>query len=315
MEKYLKFRKELEKLKVYVPGKPIEEVMKEYGLTKIVKLASNENPLGPSPLAIEAIKKEALSVNIYPDGIADDLRIKLADYYGINKENLVIGNGGEQLLFLIAQALISEGDEAIMANPSFALYDISVSMMGGKVVSLPLDKEFKHDFKGFINAITDKTKIVYVCNPNNPTGNIMTKDEVEYLVSNIPEHVVLVLDEAYYEYAIRNAEYNDGLDILKKRPNTIILRTFSKVAGLAGLRVGYLISSPEIITEIMKIKGVFNSNKVAQKAAIASLDDADHIKNTVDLNYESLGKMQKFFEERNLYYVKTNTNLFLLIWE
>jgi len=220
----------------------------------------------------------------------------------------VIGNGGEQLLFLIAQTFINEGDEAIMANPSFALYDITVSLMGGKVVSIPLTKDYKHDFKGFIDAITDKTKLVYVCNPNNPTGNIMTKSEIKYLVDNLRDDIILILDEAYYEYAIRNDEYNDGLNTLKNRPNTIILRTFSKVAGLAGLRVGYVISSEEIITEIMKIKGVFNSNKVAQKAAIASLDDQEHIKKTVDLNYESLGKMQEYFDKKGLYYVKTNTN-------
>lgn len=307
-ETYNIFRKELENLKVYVPGKPIEEVMKEYGLTEIAKLASNENPLGPSPKAIEAIQKEATGIHIYPDGVAADLTAKLADKYGIGQDQVMMGNGGEQILFLIAQTFINEGDEAIMANPSFALYDITVTLMGGKPVVLPLTSDFKHDFKGFVNAVTDKTKLVYVCNPNNPTGNIMTKEEVYYLADHLPEHVVLVLDEAYFEYAIRNENYIDGLELLEKRPNTVILRTFSKVAGLAGLRVGYCMSSPEIITEMKKIKGVFNSNRIAQKAAIASLDDQEHIDKTVDLNYKTLDTMIKYFESKNLSYVPSNTN-------
>jgi len=306
--KYDIYRKELANLKVYVPGKPVEEVMKEYGLTEITKLASNENPLGPSPKAIEAIQKEASGIHIYPDGVAADLTGKLAEHWSVKPEQIMMGNGGEQVLFLIAQTFINEGDEAIMANPSFALYDITVTLMGGKPVVLPLTKDFKHDFKGFVNAVTDKTKLVYVCNPNNPTGNIMTKEEVNYLADNLPEHVVLVLDEAYFEYAVKNPDYIDGLEILNRRPNTVILRTFSKVAGLAGLRVGYAISTPEIITEMKKIKGVFNSNRIAQKAAIASLDDQAHIDKTVDLNYQSLGRMKEFFVERGLTYVEPNTN-------
>ncbi len=178
---------------------------------------------------------------------------------------------------MIAQSLINEGDEAIMASPSFSLYEICVNHMGGKSIKIPLKDNFEHDFEGFVDAITPKTKIIFVCNPNNPTGNIMPKERIDWLLANVPDHVVVMLDEAYYEYAIRNADYPESLDILEKRPNTIILRTLSKVAGLAGIRVGYAISNAEMVGEMTKVKGVFNVNRLAQVAAIAALNDDDHI--------------------------------------
>lgn len=305
------FRKELATLKKYVPGKPIEEVKKEYGLTDIVKLASNENPLGPSPKAVEAIKQMAEEVHIYPDGVAADLRDRLGKFYGINPDQIMMGNGGEEIIKMLAYAMVAKDDEVIFAWPSFSLYDISTSLMGGKSVRIETTDDFKHDFKAFVKAVNDKTKMIVVCNPNNPTGNIMTKEEVNYLVDNIPEHVVLVLDEAYYEFAKVNPEYPNGLDILAKRPNTVVLRTFSKVAGLAGVRVGYMISSEEIIAEMIKVKNVFNSNRLAQFAGIAALEDQAHIEKTVELNYISLGMMEEYFDSQNIKYAKSNANF---IW-
>lgn len=302
------FRKELANLREYVPGKPIEDVMREYGLTSIVKLASNENPLGPSQKAIEAIKREAEQCHIYPDGAALELRAKLAKKHGLQAEQILIGSGGEQILKLIPQTFINEGDEVIFATPSFALYDITSSHIGAKCIAVPVTEDFKHDFDRFVALINEKTKLVYICNPNNPTGNIMTRTEVLQLVDQLPAQTILVLDEAYFEYAIDDPEYIDGLEILKKRPNTVILRTFSKVAGLAGLRVGYVFSSAEIIREMTKIKGVFNANKIAQAAAIASLDDEEHIQKTVELNRASLGKMKVYFDAHNMRYVPTATN-------
>lgn len=301
------FRKEVLTLKRYVPGKPIEEVKKELGLEDIVKLASNENPLGPSKKAVEAIKKEAENIHIYPDSTAVAVRENLAKKYNLTPDQIVVGNGGEEILKFIAATFINEGDEAIMAVPSFGLYATSVAHMGGTPVQIPL-KNYKHDFEAFIQNITDKTKLIYVCNPNNPTGNIMTKEEIDYLISNISRDIVVVLDEAYYEYAIKNPEYPISLDILKKRPNTIILRTFSKVAGLAGIRTGYVLTSKEIVNEMTKVKGVFNANRLAQVAAIAALEDQEHIDKTVALNYESMGKMVEYFEENGLEYIKSNSN-------
>jgi histidinol-phosphate aminotransferase len=302
------FRKELENLKEYVPGKPIEDVMRAHGLKSIVKLASNENPLGPAPRAIEAIKKEAEHVNIYPDGQALDLRDKLAKKHGMKLEEIIIGSGGEQILKLMAHTFINEGDEVIFAAPSFALYDIMSSHMGAKCHSVPLTEDFKHDFDAFKKLINDKSKLVYVCNPNNPTGNIMTKEEVMNFIKILPDTCVLMLDEAYFEYAIHDPNYLDGLEILKDRPNTVVLRTFSKVAGLAGLRIGYAFSSAEIIREMTKVKGVFNANRLGQVAALASLEDEEHIEKTITLNKASLDKMKAFFDENKMSYVPSHTN-------
>ena len=302
------FRKELAGLKEYVPGKPIEDVMKQYGLTSIVKLASNENPLGPSKKAVEAIKREAENIHIYPDGAALELREKLSKKHGVSMEQILIGSGGEQILKLIAHTLVNEGDEVIFGAPSFALYDIMSSHIGAKCISLPLTEDFRHDLKAFEEHLNEKTKIVYICNPNNPTGNIMPKAELLDFISKLPESVVLMLDEAYFEYAIHDPEYLDGLEILKDRANTIILRTFSKVAGLAGLRIGYCFSSTEIIREMSKIKGVFNANRIGQMAAIASLDDDEHISNTIALNKRSLDMMKEYFRNHNMKYVESHAN-------
>jgi histidinol-phosphate aminotransferase len=302
------FRKELETLKPYVPGKPIEAVKKEFGLERIVKLASNENPLGPSPKAIEAIKKEADQVHLYPDPGAMALREVLEDKFGIPGERIVLGNGGEELIKLIAQTFIEEGDEAIMGLPSFSLYEIAVSHMGGVCHQVPLTKDLKHDLATFEKKLNDKTKLVFICNPNNPTGNIMSKEEVEGFVAKLPDDVVLIMDEAYFEYARLNEAYPNGLEILAKRPNTIVLRTLSKVAGIAGVRIGYAFTSAEIATEMNKVRGVFNVNRIAQAAACAALQDEDHIEKTVALNKQSLDAMMAYFDEKGLPYAPADAN-------
>lgn len=302
------FRKELATLKKYVPGKPIEEVKREYGLTDIIKLASNENPLGPSPLAIQAIKDEAENVYMYPESTAPELREALGNKYNISPNQIMMGNGGEEILKYIAQTFVNEGDEAIMGIPSFGLYNISVSHMGGVPVEVPLTDRFEHDFDAMLDAITEKTKLIYICNPNNPTGNIMTAEKVHRFVQKIPRNIVLVLDEAYYDYAVKNPAYPDGIKIMQDRPNTVILRTFSKVAGLAGIRIGYIISSEKIISEMSKVKGVFNASRIAQAAGVAALKDVQHLEDTVELNYESLSLMVDCFERNGLDYIPSNAN-------
>lgn len=306
MQKSL-FKNEVATVRPYVPGKPIEELKRELGIEEIEKLASNENPIGPSPKAIEAIKKEVENIHLYPEANATVLKEKLAEKYNLSTENIVIGNGGEELLKMIAETFINPGDEAIMAYPSFDKYSSEVCFMGGVAVKVPL-KNYKHDFEGFVQKINDNTKLIFVCNPNNPTGNIMPKADIDYLIKNVPEDVVIVLDEAYYDYAVKNPEYPDSLEILKNRPNTIILRTFSKVAGIAAVRVGYLLTSKEISAAMNKIKLVFNVNRLAQVAGIAALEDYDHLEKTVDLNYKSLDLMEKYFEEKNFEYIKPNAN-------
>ncbi|MCT8975148.1 histidinol-phosphate transaminase [Clostridium sp. CX1] len=301
------FRNEVNSVRPYVPGKPVEELKRELGLEDIEKLASNENPLGPSPKAIEAIRKEAEYINIYPESNATKVKEKLAEKYNLSVDNIVTGNGGEELLKLIAETFINSGDEAIMADTTFDKYASEVSFMGGTAVKLPL-KNYKHDFEGFIGTINDNTKLIFICNPNNPTGNIATKDELDSFVKNVPEDVVIVLDEAYYDYAVMNPEYPDSLEILKKRPNTIILRTFSKVAGIAAVRIGYLLTSKEIADAMNKIRLVFSVNRLAQAAALGALEDTEHIQKTVELNYKSLGLMEEYFNKRSFEYIKSNAN-------
>ncbi|SHH17178.1 histidinol-phosphate transaminase [Tepidibacter thalassicus] len=301
------FKNEVAFIKPYIPGKPVEELKRELDIEDIEKLASNENPLGPSKKAIEAIKKELHNINIYPDANCTKLKEELAKKHNLTSENIVVGNGGEELLKMIAQTFINPRDEAIMANPTFGKYASEVMFMGGIVHQINL-KNYKHDFETFIKKINDKTKLIFVCNPNNPTGNIMTKYDIEYLVNNVPDDVVVVFDEAYYDYAVKNKDYPDTLSILKERSNTIILRTFSKISGIAAVRVGYLLTSKEICEAMNKVKLVFHVNRLAQVAAVAAIHDIDHVKKTVELNYKSMEIMERYFEENKLEYIKSNAN-------
>lgn len=301
------FRRELLKFRPYVPGKPIEEVKREYGLSEIEKLASNENQLGPSPLAMEAIIKAVKDINQYPESTAIDLKKDLAAHLSVNAENLVIGNGGEELLSIIAQTFINEGDEVIVAEPSFGIYNTTTGLLGAKIVSVPFIGK-NYDLPGMAAKITDKTKLLYLCSPNNPTGNIITKAELDRFFGMIPDDLVVILDEAYFEFASMDPDYPDGVKYLKKRENTVILRTFSKVAGIAGVRIGYLIASERIAAEMNKVKLTFNVNRLAQEAGRAALKDLDHTRKTVELNRKSLDRMEAYFDEKGLDYFKSHAN-------
>lgn len=301
------FRAELHLMKDYVPGKPVEEVQAQYNITHVDKLASNENPLGPSPKALEYIKKELQNINIYPDSNSYKLKLALTQEYGLSHENFVVGNGAEQIIQLIADTLINPGDEAIMADVTFDICNIHVTHMGGIPVLVPL-KNYKQDIEGFLSRINKKTKLIYICNPNNPIGNILAEDEIHCLIESVPEDIVIVLDEAYFHYAIRNPKYGDSVARYKIRPNLITLRTFSKAAGIAGVRVGYAITSKEIAQQMCKTKGTFNVNRLAQAAALGALEDKEHIQKTVDLNYKVLAMMEKAFEDMGMEYIKSSSN-------
>jgi histidinol-phosphate aminotransferase len=225
----------------------------------------------------------------------------------VETENLVIGNGGEELLSLIAQTFINEGDEVIVASPSFGIYNTTTSLLGGVIRTVPF-KDQSYDIRGFLDAITDKTKLIYICSPNNPTGNIVDVEALDILYNGLPEHVVVVLDEAYYEFASVNPDYPDGLAYLKRRPLTVILRTFSKIYGIAGLRVGYLITSPMLAKELNKAKLTFNVNRLAQEGARGALRDVEFKDKTVTLNYQSMKRMEEFFDQKGLAYIKSYAN-------
>ncbi|RXT08815.1 histidinol-phosphate transaminase [Ammoniphilus sp. CFH 90114] len=277
-------RKEIESLGVYVPGKPIEEVKRELGLEKIYKLASNENPFGFSDLARDAMIREVNTTNSYPEGTAPVLAEKIALHLGVAKESVIVGNGSDELIRLLSRAYIRPEDEVIMADVTFPRYETNIQIEGGKVVTVPL-VDGVHDLSGMLEAINDQTRMIFVCNPNNPTGTIVGRVALSEFIEKVPPHILLVVDEAYYEY-VTDEDYLQTLPMLEDHPNLIILRTFSKIYGLAALRVGYGMMHPSIVKELMKVKEPFNTNRIAQAAACASLDDAGFVEDCKQKNAE-----------------------------
>jgi histidinol-phosphate aminotransferase len=272
----IKKRSNLEAIKAYVPGKPVEEVERELGVKVEAKLASNENSLGPSPLAIKAIIEEVRQVNLYPDGSCHYLRQALAAKFGISAGQVMVTNGADEAISMIARTYICPGDETVMPAPSFPQYESSTRIMAGKPVMVPLKKDFTYDIEAMLGAVNDNTRIIYLCTPNNPTGTILSKAELEEVLKRLPQNVLVVLDEAYYEYAA-GPDYFEAIDYINSGYPVIALRTFSKIYGLAGLRVGYAIASEDIIRDMHSVREPFNVNRLAQIAATAALEDSEHI--------------------------------------
>jgi histidinol-phosphate aminotransferase len=285
-------------LPVYQPGKPVDDVKRELGLTEVIKLASNENPFGSSPKAKEAIAREVENISIYPDGAAVELTNAVAKYHGVNPDQIIFGAGSDEIILMIARAFLVPGDETIMADQTFPQYKHNVQIENGVSIEVPL-KNGTHDLIAMQQRITDKTKIVWVCNPNNPTGTINTSDDVEDFLSKVPSHVLVVLDEAYCEY-VEDPSFPDGLALLKKYPNIILLRTFSKIYGLASLRIGYGIGRPDVIRSINQVREPFNTSRFGQAAALAALHDEDFITKCRQANKEGLAYYQSAFEELGL---------------
>jgi histidinol-phosphate aminotransferase len=280
----------------YMPGKPIDEVKRELGLDRVVKLASNENPFGPSPKAVEAVRKAAEKMHIYPDGAAFDLKSAAAAKYGMPIEGISVGNGSDELIHLLGLILLGEAeDEMVVGDPSFSRYDASAHLVPCKLVKVPLDSEYRHDLPAMARALTDKTKLVYIANPNNPTGTIVRRPEVERFLDDVPDHVLVVLDEAYFDFAKHLPDFPDGMDYVRAGRNVVVLRTFSKAYGLAGCRVGLGFSSPEIVDAINRAREPFNVNCLAQAAAIAALDDDEHVQLGVENNRRGLERLAAAF--------------------
>ena len=276
-------------LSPYVPGKPIEELQRELGLTRVIKLASNENPLGPSPKALGVIHEAVATLHRYPDGGAFRLRQALADRWKVTADQIILGNGSDEILGLLARTFLSPGDEAIMADQTFVIYKMEVMAAHGKAVIAPL-VNWRHDLTAMADAITDRTRLLFICNPNNPTGTMVTADEVERLLARIPEHVVVVFDEAYFEY-VRSAEFPDSMAYVKQGRNAIVLRTFSKIYGLAGMRIGYGVTTPEIVNFLNRVRPPFNANSLAQRAALAALDDDEHVAKSRAVNQTGMDEV------------------------
>jgi len=283
----------LDKIKPYVPGKPVEEVERELGLKNVIKLASNENPLGASPLAITAMQENAPKMNIYPDGNCYYLKYALAKKFNLSPEQLIFGNGSDEILSFLTMVYVQEGEEAVMVAPSFSEYDFAMRLMGGTPRQVPLvGEDFNYDFKAIFDAINEKTRLVFICSPNNPTGSIVRKKELDLFIEKLPDHILLVLDQAYIEY-VDDDQHPTGLDYVEQGQPVILLRTFSKIYGLAGLRIGYGIAPEEIIRDLNRVREPFNVNAMAQKAALAALDDDQHL----EQSRNQVVKSRRYFEE------------------
>lgn len=301
---------EIEAIVPYPPGKPIEEVEREYGIKGSIKLASNENPLGPSPKAVRAVSKALNNLHRYPDGGCFYLKEKLAKHHGVKHENLIIGNGSNEIIELIVRTFLQTGEEAVMGNPSFAVYPLVVPAAGGKNILVPL-KDLTHDLDAMFDAITEKTKLVFIANPNNPTGTMVAGKQLDAFVEKIPAHIIVVLDEAYYEF-VTSRDFPDSMDYLNSGRNVVILRTFSKIYGLAGLRIGYGIAPERLNLYMNKVRQPFNVNSLAQIAAMAALDDDGHLKRSQKNNKDGLEYLFKELKEMGLECVPTQANFFLV---
>jgi histidinol-phosphate aminotransferase len=308
----LPFNPVLPNLPVYQPGRPIEEVARELGLEadSIIKLASNENPLGPSRLAIAAMRKAITQANLYPDGNAFYLKQKLAAKLNVTPAHLILGNGSNEVIELIGHALLAPDSEVVVSQYCFAVYPIVTALFGAKLVTVPA-KNYGHDLDAMLAAITPKTRIVFVANPNNPTGTNVDREKLQQFVNAIPPHVLLALDEAYIEFL------DEPLDLVPEirsgsRPNLLLMRTFSKIYGLAGLRIGYGIGHPDLTAALEKIRQPFNINAVAQAGALAALDDTKHVEKTRKVNARGLKLYARTFRKLKLDFIRSSANFILV---
>jgi len=303
-------RKGILDIKPYVPGKPIQEVKRELGLHDVVKLTLNENALGPSPLAIEAIKKGVDQIHLYPDAEGYELRNAISDLLGVGPDHLVFGNGGEEIIALIGKAFINEGDRCIIPHPVFEAYENVVRIMGGVVCFSELT-EYRINLDDMVGKINEKTKLLFICNPMNPTGTIVTRDELDAFVQKIPSGTVVVLDEAYCHF-VSHTDYPDGIEYIKEKRNVIVLRTFSKAHGLAGVRIGYGVARPDLIHFIRQVKEPFNVNLLAQIGALAALRDHEHLERTISLIHREKAFLYGELSGMGLKYIPTEANFIFI---
>jgi histidinol-phosphate aminotransferase len=307
----------LKDLPVYLPGRPIEEVARELGLApdSIIKLASNENPLGPSPLALTAMRQALKHANLYPDGSAFHLRQALAAKLGLAPGNLIFGNGSNEIIELAGHALLApstgtDQPEVIVSQYCFAVYPIVAALFGAKLITVPA-KNYAHDLDAMLQAITPNTRIIFVGNPNNPTGTTAPPEHLQAFINSVPDNILLVLDEAYIEFL------PEPLDLLpeirnERKPNLLLMRTFSKIYGLAALRVGYGIGHPDLITALEKIRQPFNLNAIAQAGATAALDDTRHVERTRRITWTGLKLYARSFRKLGLKFVPSSANFIMV---
>jgi len=299
-------------LPVYVPGKPIEDVARELGLAErdIIKLASNENPLGPSPAALAAMQRVLANINMYPDGNAFQLRQRLAEKLNVAPNNLLLGNGSNEIIEFVGHGYMAPGVDVVASQYCFLVYPLVTKLFGANFISVPA-RNLGHDLAAMLKAITPQTRVVFVANPNNPTGTRLSNDELLRFAREVPPHVLLVLDEAYIEFLESPPDF---LSVIRSgaQANILVLRTFSKIFGLAGLRIGYGVGHADLVAALEKVRQPFNLNSIAQAGALAALDDASHLQNTRANNAAGLKFFENAFREMKLEYVPSHANFILV---
>jgi len=300
----------VEDLVPYPPGKPIEELERELGIRGSIKLASNENPLGPSPLAVQAIIDKVSGLHRYPDGSGYYLKSKLSEKYSVPVDQIILGNGSNELIELIIRTFLCSGEHAVQAFPTFLVYEKIVKGAGGRMISVPLS-DFRTDLRRISKAITPETKILFINNPNNPTGSVLSKEEMVRFLSEIPDDIIVALDEAYIEF-VSDETVARGLELLPDHPLLVVLRTFSKLYGLAGLRIGYGFASKKIIDYMNRVRQPFNANTLAQAAATACLEDSAFVSQTLRVVRGGLRYLYQCLDDMGLEYIPTQANFFLI---
>ncbi|MGD8997945.1 MAG: histidinol-phosphate transaminase [Anaerolineae bacterium] len=301
----------LDAVQPYVPGKPIEEVQREYGLADVIKLASNENPLGPSPRAVRAVRRALSRLNVYPDSQSYTLRHAIAERFGVEADHVVVGNGADGVILQTCMAYLDDRSEVIVSRSSFPVYDRFTHAMRASLIKTPL-QDYRLDLEAMADAITERTKLVFVCNPNNPTGTIVTADEVQAFMEGAPDHVLVIFDEAYCEL-VDSAAYPDTLAYLRQgRDNVMVMRTFSKAYGIAGVRLGYAFAAPQVLAPLHHVKEPFAVNLLAQVAGIAALQDQAFLQRSIAANRAGRLALYEQFDRLGLPYIESHANFVLV---
>jgi len=306
-----RIRPGIDRIQPYLPGITDDELKKLYGLQRVVKLNANENALGPSPMALRAIQEELMTLHHYPDGGSELLREAIARFHGVDVASVFVGNGSDDIIKLLSETFLNPDDEVVVPHPSFSQYGFGAAIMQAQMRYVPLQRDFSYDIEAFLPAVTEKTKFVYLCSPNNPTGTIVTEKQVQWFLDNLPTDVILILDLAYNDYSTHLERFVESPEFLSD-PRVVVLHTFSKLYGLAGLRVGYGLASPELWSFVHRVREPFNVNRVGQRAAAAALEDSGHR----ERSQQHAASSREFFRQAaarlGIGYVETEANFALL---
>ncbi|NEW09439.1 histidinol-phosphate transaminase [Paenibacillus sp. SYP-B3998] len=301
----------LKQMKPYSPGKPIWEVQRETGIEKVIKLASNENPLGPSPKAVAAIQSYLGDIHRYPDADTVDLRFALAEKLQVTAEHVIVTNGADELITLLSETFLEPEDEIIVPSPTFSEYEFGATLMGTKVISVPLSEGYQYNITDILNAVTEKTKLLYLCSPNNPTGTYLPRTDLYELLEALPSRILVIFDGAYSHFVTAD-DYSDGLEFVRMGYPLMVTQTFSKIYGLAGIRVGYGVAAPSLINSIRQVKEPFNVNALAQIGAIAALKDDAHLEATRASNTKGREQVYALLEQLGISFTKSMSNFILI---